>query len=130
MKTTKHSKLFLLILLSTTVSTTALPPVASAHHHNNTGVAVIGGLLAGHVLTNFANRDKERTQDMNEMAYSQQQRANYNYAQPRAESGYGYSRGGSMSTESRIKQLDKLAAGGYISPSEYRAKKSQILDSM
>lgn len=32
--------------------------------------------------------------------------------------------------EDRIKQLDKLAAGGYITPAEYKAKKKSILDSM
>jgi uncharacterized protein YdbL (DUF1318 family) len=34
------------------------------------------------------------------------------------------------SPEARIKQLDKLAAGGYITPAEYKAKKKAILDSM
>jgi len=34
------------------------------------------------------------------------------------------------STEDRLKQLDKLAAGGYITPEEYKAKKKAILDSM
>lgn len=32
--------------------------------------------------------------------------------------------------EDRIKQLDKLAAGGYITPEEYKAKKKAILDSL
>ena len=34
------------------------------------------------------------------------------------------------SPEERIKELDKLAAGGYITPEEYKAKKQQILNSM
>jgi hypothetical protein len=32
--------------------------------------------------------------------------------------------------EQRIAQLDKLAAGGYITPEEYKAKKQSILDSL
>ena len=32
--------------------------------------------------------------------------------------------------EDRIKELDKLAAGGYITPEEYKAKKQAILDSL
>jgi len=35
-----------------------------------------------------------------------------------------------QSAEQRIAELDKLAAGGYITPEEYKAKKQQILDSM
>ena len=34
------------------------------------------------------------------------------------------------SPEQRIQQLDKLAAGGYITPDEYKAKKQAILNSM
>ena len=35
-----------------------------------------------------------------------------------------------QSVEQRLAQLDKLAAGGYITPEEYKTKKQQILDSM
>jgi hypothetical protein len=35
-----------------------------------------------------------------------------------------------QSPEQRIQQLDKLAAGGYITPAEYKAKKKSIVDSM
>ena len=34
------------------------------------------------------------------------------------------------SAQQRIAELDKLAAGGYITPAEYKAKKQKILDSM
>ncbi|NOQ78552.1 MAG: hypothetical protein GQ546_04045 [Gammaproteobacteria bacterium] len=34
------------------------------------------------------------------------------------------------SAEQRIKQLDKLAAGGYITPAEYKKKKQAIINSM
>jgi len=32
--------------------------------------------------------------------------------------------------QQRLDELDKLAAGGYITPEEYKAKKKAILDSM
>jgi hypothetical protein len=32
--------------------------------------------------------------------------------------------------QQKLDELDKLAAGGYITPDEYKAKKQQILDSM
>lgn len=120
MKTSKYEKLLSLTLLSAIAATTAWSPVASA---GGTGIGLIGGLIAGHVLTDYSNRDKQRTQDMNEMAYQQQRASN---AQPAAAA----SGGGSMSPEARIKQLDKLAAGGYITPAEYKAKKKAILASM
>ena len=34
------------------------------------------------------------------------------------------------STEDRLKELDKLAAGSYITPEEYKVKKKAILDSI
>jgi hypothetical protein len=35
-----------------------------------------------------------------------------------------------MTTEQKLQQLDKLAAGGYITPAEYKARRKAILDSM
>ena len=32
--------------------------------------------------------------------------------------------------QQKLDQLNKLAAGGYITPEEYKAKKKQILDNM
>lgn len=34
------------------------------------------------------------------------------------------------SKETQLNQLDKLAAGGYISPQEYQARRKAIIDSM
>jgi hypothetical protein len=34
------------------------------------------------------------------------------------------------STEEKLAELDKLAAGGYITPEEYKAKRKAILDSL
>jgi hypothetical protein len=35
-----------------------------------------------------------------------------------------------QSAQQKLQELDKLAAGGYITPAEYKAKKQAILDSM
>lgn len=35
-----------------------------------------------------------------------------------------------MTTQQKLDQLNKLAAGGYITPAEYKAKKKAIMDSM
>ena len=79
--------------------------------------AFLGGMLTSRVLTNMS----ERTQAEQYQAYSQPQTVVVH------DSG-GSSSGGSA--ESRIKQLDKLAAGGYITPAEYKQKKQSIIDSM
>ena len=73
--------------------------------------AFLGGMVASRVLNNMS----ERT-DAEEYAA---------YSQPRTVTRSHESTG---SAESRIKQLDKLAAGGYITPAEYKKKKQAILD--
>jgi membrane protease subunit (stomatin/prohibitin family) len=75
--------------------------------------AFIGGVAAARVARNM----RARTQ-----AEQQQAQAAQSVAQASSTS--------SQSPEARIQQLDKLAAGGYITPAEYKQKKKAILDSM
>jgi hypothetical protein len=82
--------------------------------------AFIGGVAAARVGQNM----RARTQAEQEQAYYAQQQAQRPVQQAAPSSG------GSQSAESRIKELDKLAAGGYITPDEYKKKKQAILDSM
>ena len=91
-------------------------PAAPALAGHGAG-AFLGGMITSRVLSNMSERtDAEQYQA---------------YSQPRTvvvhDSG-GSDSGGSA--EDRIKQLDKLAAGGYITPAEYKQKKQQIIDSM
>ena len=79
--------------------------------------AFLGGMITSRVLNNMS----DRTQAEQAQAYSQPQTVVVH------DSGGSSSSG---SAESRIKQLDKLAAGGYITPAEYKQKKQQIIDSM
>jgi hypothetical protein len=80
--------------------------------------AFIGGVLATKVLGNM----RDRTEAEQQQAAASQQMA----AQQRSAS----SSSGGGSAEARIAELDKLAAGGYITPAEYKSKKKAILDSM
>ena len=77
--------------------------------------AFLGGVVTAKVLNNMS----ERTEAEQAQAQAAQTQA---YNQSAQASG--------SSAESRIAELDKLAAGGYITPAEYKAKKQQILDSM
>jgi hypothetical protein len=86
--------------------------------HSNKGAAFLGGMVAGHIIGGAVQRDKAKTQAAEYQAYSQPHTASQ--AAPAAK----------PTAEQRIQQLDKLAAGGYITPAEYKAKKKSILDSM
>lgn len=93
------------------------------------GAAFLGGMVAGHVVGGAVRRSRIRTaaavqtanQSKTQTVYVQQP-ATTNTAQPAPAA--------KPSAEDRIKQLDKLAAGGYITPEEYKAKKKAIVDSI
>lgn len=78
--------------------------------------AFIGGVMAAKVVNNMERRtEAEEAQ----ASYSRQSAAQPVPAAP-----------AQKSAEQRIAELDKLAAGGYITPEEYKTKKKAILDSM
>jgi hypothetical protein len=93
----------------------AIAPPASA---NGAG-AFVGGMITGKVLDNM-NR---RTEAEEHQAYDQPQPVQQ--AAPAAASAPRQ-----QSAEERLAQLDKLAAGGYITKDEYKTKRQAILDSM
>ena len=74
--------------------------------------AFIGGVLATKVVSN-----------MNRQTQAQEQQA-YNSSRQAAPAP------AAQTPQQRLDQLDKLAAGGYITPEEYKAKKKSIIDSM
>lgn len=84
--------------------------------------AFIGGVFASKVVNNMQRRtEAEETQAYNSSRAAQpvQQAAPAAAPAPAAQT-----------TEQKLDQLNKLAAGGYITPEEYKAKKKAILDSM
>jgi hypothetical protein len=81
--------------------------------------AFIGGMLASRVMGNMHDRteaEQRQADAAEQQAYQQQQPVQQ--AAP------------ARTTEQRLAELDKLAAGGYISKEEYKAKKQSIIDSM
>ncbi len=98
-----------------------VPEVYSKSHGR--GGAFLGGMVADHVLSGFVRRDKRRTRDMNRMARDDRR-------QPRAVQQAAPAAASAPTAQSRLDQLNKLAAGGYITPQEYKAKKKSILDGM
>jgi hypothetical protein len=85
--------------------------------------AFVGGVAAARIVSN-ARQQNEYAQDQ---AYYAQQTAQAAQQQAAIAQSQASSQ---PSAESRLDQLNKLAAGGYISPAEYKAKKKEILDSM
>ena len=84
-------------------------------HASNAG-AFIGGVFATKLMTNMSDRTEAEQQ---QAAAAQQQAARPVQSAP-----------AQKSPQARIAELDKLAAGGYITPAEYKQKKQAILDSM
>ncbi len=78
--------------------------------------AFIGGVLATKVVSNM----RAQTEAQQEQAYYAQQAA----ARPVPAAP------AKKSSEQRMAELDKLAAGGYITKEEYARKKQAILDSI
>jgi ATPase subunit of ABC transporter with duplicated ATPase domains len=85
--------------------------------------AFVGGVAAARIVQNT----REQNQYAQDQAYYAQQTAQAAQQQATIAQAQASSQ---PSAESRLDQLNKLAAGGYISPAEYKAKKKEILDSM
>jgi membrane protease subunit (stomatin/prohibitin family) len=97
-------------VIGTAVAGTTMPVYAS-----DAG-AFIGGVFATKLIGNM--RDQTEAQQQ-QAAAAQAQAARPVQSAP-----------AQKSPQARIAELDKLAAGGYITPAEYKQKKQAILDSM
>ena len=87
------------------------------------GGAFVGGLIGGAVLTKAMDNDQRRTEAAEAQAYqSQQPQVVYQQAPP--------SNSGGQSAQQRLDELDALAAKGYITQDEYKARRQTILDSL
>lgn len=87
-------------------------------HAGNAG-AFIGGVVTAKVLNNMSRQTAAEEQQAANSSRQQAAPAPAPAPAPAAQT-----------PEQRIAQLDKLAAGGYITPDEYKAKKKSIIDSM
>jgi len=112
-------------LLAVSVMMSAYTPTAAG---SDSAAYAFGGLLAGHLLTDMrfrqqqqAQEQKQQTAALTSMAYGGGNAARPPVAPHAADS---------MTPEQKLNQLDKLAAGGYITPAEYKARRKAILDSM
>ena len=80
-----------------------------------------GAFLGGIAVAKIGSNMRDRSDYEEDQAY---------YAQQQAQAAQSQAAASQQSPQERIAQLDRLAAGGYITPEEYRAKKQAILDGM
>jgi len=116
------------VVIAITIGFTVMPGfVPKVHSHD--GAAFLGGMVAGHIIGGAVRRDKIRTAAAVQEANQPKTQAVY-VQQPAATSSAQTAPAAKPTAQQRLDQLDKLAAGGYITPQEYKAKKKAILDSM
>lgn len=132
MKTTQHRSMILRVLPAGLLAAGAMMSTyAPTAVGGDSAAYAFGGLLAGHLLTDMrfrqqqqAQEQKQQTEALTSMAYGGGGAARRPAAPHAAPAAY------SMTPEQKLNQLDKLAAGGYITPAEYKARRKAILDSM
>lgn len=96
--------------------------LSSGSAHASDAGAFIGGMVTTKVLSNMSRRTRaEEVQAYNSSRAAQPAQATQQAPAPTSKS---------QSTEEKLAQLDKLAAGGYITKEEYKAKRKSIIDSM
>ena len=119
------------VLVAITICATAMPGlVAKVYSFDQS--AFLGGMLAGHVLGGAIRRDRMRTAAELHMAYGQPKTV-YQAAPAPAHApapAPATAPAAKPTIEQKLKELDKLAAGGYITPEEYKARRKSILDSI
>jgi len=113
-----NSKVF--ITAAVTVVTAAALNVSTPAQAGDAG-AFIGGVFASNVVHNMRRRTQAEETQAYYAAHPQTVTTTSQVSTTPAKK---------ETAEDRIKELDKLAAGGYITPEEYKAKKQAILDSL
>ena len=92
--------------------------------------AFLGGMVAGHLISGAVQRDKIQTAAAVESASQPKPQTVYVQQAPAATTSSQPAQAAKPSVEQRIKELDKLAKDGYITPEEYKARKKAIIDSI
>jgi len=118
-------KRILAVLIAITIGFTIVPGFKSEARAGK-GAAFLGGVVAGHVVGGAVRRSERRTEAAEYQAYSQPRTVQQAAPAPAPAPAPA----AKPTAKQRLDELDKLAAGGYITPEEYKAKKKAILDSM
>ena len=111
--------------------------VTPVHAHSDWAAPFMGGMMAGHVLSNVAAQKRAQTEALQSMAYGGGGRPMPyrqpvgSYGRPEPAPAYAPPAAAPQPTpQQQLNQLDALAAGGYITPEEYKARRQAILNAM
>ena len=116
------------VMIAITIGFTVMPGfVPKVYSHD--GAAFLGGMVAGHIIGGAVRRSRIRTAAAVKEANQPKTQPVY-VQQPATTSSAQKAPAAKPTAQQRIQELDKLAAGGYITPEEYKAKKKAILDSL
>ena len=116
------------VMIAITIGFTVMPGfVPRVHSHD--GAAFLGGMVAGHIIGGAVRRSRIRTAAAVKEA-NQPRTQTVHVQQPTTTSSAQTAPAAKPTAKQRLQELDKLAAGGYITPEEYKAKKKAILDSL
>ena len=114
---------FVAVLVVITIGFTMMPGyVPKVYSHD--GATFLGGMLAGHVVGGMVRRSRIRTAAEVHQAYGQPRSVQQAAPAPAPAPAPA----AKPTVQQRLQELDKLAAGGYITPQEYKAKKKAIID--
>ncbi len=111
-----------MIAASSLAAALLLAGSAAQAHHNDWAAPLVGGALGGYALGTLVADQKPRTEKIYETP------APVYYAPEPAYVPTYPPISSTASIEARLKQLDALAAGGFITPQEYQTRRTQILN--
>jgi len=111
----------MLVLVAITICCAMVHGFKTEARAKNSGAAFLGGMVAAHVVGGAIRRDRIRTAAAVETA---------NQSRTAQQAAPAPAPAAQQTPQQKLQELDKLAAGGYITPEEYKAKKKAILDAM
>jgi hypothetical protein len=122
-KLTVNVNKVVVVMVAITICFTSVPAFKTEARADK-GAAFLGGMLAGHVVGGMVRRSRIRTAAEVHQAYGQPRSVQQAAAAPAPAPAPA----AKPTVQQRLQELDKLAAGGYITPEEYKAKKKAIID--
>lgn len=91
-------------------------------HHSDWGLPLVGGMVGGYALSSMMHRRDEQ------QAYQQPAQVQPVYVTPAAPAAPAVP--SATSIEDKLNVLDQLAAKGYITPDQYKARRQALLDQL
>ena len=100
---------------------TALVAGTAQAHHNDWAAPLVGGALGGYALSSLVNAEEAKSKPTTTYVEPA-------YVAPAYVAPAPVYATGTASTEARLRELDALAANGYITPQEYEQRRQAILN--